>query len=332
MLGRKHYIVKIKISACTTQVLHLETLYMNSLDKFLTVSIKSVKSIHSVMAGSVSSRIIQNKQRFESLYTSLCSLSLHFLRLVHYYNRIIGSYHVNRLSASELVTFRIDNTAFLASSTLFHRSRKCLCIYNHHVKPCIRRKAVKLRKVRTVIHKPAGLFAVMFHKMLLKHIETLCHTLTNSYARHNNNKLAPTITLVQFEHSFDIHVCLTGSCFHLYVEVHRSHTLYQSRRRSNIIKVLHRVDITQQLSYVEFHLTVTVSQIKFVTFIGFPLIVPSHVTTIACYIIRRLSGKNSHCIFHRFSLICLYLKVEFHYLLYFQFNSSYHSFRNHQLL
>ena len=73
-------------------------------------------------------------------------------------------------------------------------------------------------KVGTIINEISCLFAIILHKMILKHLETLGYTLSDSDARHYDNELAPTVTPVQLEHRFDVNVCLSGSGFHFYVK------------------------------------------------------------------------------------------------------------------
>ena len=84
------------------------------------------------MFGFVGSRIVEHEQRIEPSDTGLRGIAFHLLWLVHDNDRIVSGYHVNRPSASELITFGINYTAFLAPSALFHGGCKSLCIDNHY--------------------------------------------------------------------------------------------------------------------------------------------------------------------------------------------------------
>ena len=58
MLGRKHNVIQVQIAACPFQVLHLETLYMNTFHQLLTIGIQGIKSIDRIMLGLVGSRVV----------------------------------------------------------------------------------------------------------------------------------------------------------------------------------------------------------------------------------------------------------------------------------
>ena len=51
--------------------------------------------------------------------------------------------------------------------------------------------------------------------MLLRHLEGLIDTFSNSNTGNNNNELAPTVVIVQLIHRLDISVCFTDASFHL---------------------------------------------------------------------------------------------------------------------
>ena len=65
----------------------------------------------------MSCRIVQHKQRFEVLQRTLCGCTFHFLWLVHDDDWTIGSNHIDRTAALEIVTLGIDDTAFFVGGS-----------------------------------------------------------------------------------------------------------------------------------------------------------------------------------------------------------------------
>ena len=51
--------------------------------------------------------------------------------------------------------------------------------------------------------------------MLLRGLQGLVHALAYGNRRHHNDKLAPTVALVQLVHGFDVGIGLAGAGFHL---------------------------------------------------------------------------------------------------------------------
>ena len=117
----------------TTEILHLESLDLNFLYKMLIICIYSIKCVYKIMMLCMCCRVIQCKQWVKIFKCFLCRISTHLLRLIQYNNRIIRFYNIYRTSASKLISLIINNTGFLASSTLFHGCIKCLHIDNHDI-------------------------------------------------------------------------------------------------------------------------------------------------------------------------------------------------------
>ena len=54
--------------------------------------------------------------------------------------------------------------------------------------------------------------------MIGSDLKGLLYTLTNGNARNNNDEFAPTISLIQLEHSFDVNIGLASTGLHLNVQ------------------------------------------------------------------------------------------------------------------
>ena len=83
--------------------------------------------------------------------------------------------------------------------------------------------------------------------MISGDLEGLLYTLTDSNARHNNDKFAPSIPLVQFEHGFDVDIGLTGSCLHFNIKRTSAKRRYQLIRLMNVAFRLQCTDILYQI-------------------------------------------------------------------------------------
>ena len=117
----------------TTEILYLKSLDLNFFYKVLIVCIHHIQCIYKIMMFCMCSRIIQCKQWIKVFKCFLRRISPHLLRLIQYNNRIIRFYNIYRTSASKLVSLIINNTSFLAFSSLFHGSIKSLHIDNHDI-------------------------------------------------------------------------------------------------------------------------------------------------------------------------------------------------------
>ena len=71
------------------------------------------------MVGLMRSGIIQYKQWLESPQRCLRGGAFHLLRFVHNDDRPVGGDHINWLPASEIISFRIYDAAFLVLCPLF---------------------------------------------------------------------------------------------------------------------------------------------------------------------------------------------------------------------
>ena len=78
-------------------------------------------------------------------------------------------------------------------------------------------------KLFRVVDEIAHTLAIVFEEMFRRHLERLLNTLTNGDTRNDDNELAPAVSLVQFEHRFDVAVGLARSSLHLDVEIDRRH-------------------------------------------------------------------------------------------------------------
>ena len=163
-------------------------------------------------------RIVDCEKRIEVLKCLLRYVAPHFLRLVKNDNRSVCLDNVDRTTGCKLVTLGIDNSRFLALAILFERGCKRLRVDNHDVNAGARRKAVELVEVCTVIDEESRLFAIVLHEVLRGYLKGLLNTLADRDGRNNYDKLAPTVTLVELKHSFDVNVGFTGTGFHFHVK------------------------------------------------------------------------------------------------------------------
>ena len=108
--------------------------------------------------------------------------------------------------------------SFLALVILFKGRNKRLCTDNHYIDAGAGREIVQFVQVGAVVDKESCLLSVLLHKVVSGNLEGLIDTFTDSNTRNDNNKLTPTVTLVQFKHHFDVNVGFTCTCFHFDVE------------------------------------------------------------------------------------------------------------------
>ena len=77
-------------------------------------------------------------------------------------------------------------------------------------------KQPKELKAATIIGITAlGLFAVVFHEVVLCNLEGFPHTLAYGDAGDDNDEFAPPIVFVQLEHGLDVDIGLTCTSLHL---------------------------------------------------------------------------------------------------------------------
>ena len=77
---------------------------------------------------------------------------------------------------------------------------------------------IDLGKIAAVVYKPAYLFAVYLEKVLFRHIEGLGNAFSYRNARHDNDKLAPPVSAVEFKHSAYIDVSFARACLHFNIQ------------------------------------------------------------------------------------------------------------------
>ena len=158
--------------------------------------------------------IVKSEQGLKEFYTCLRSVAAEFLRFVQNYNRTVSRYNVNRTTAAKAVLFAINNSRRFVFCTFFQRRRKCLSIDNHNVNIFACGEVIKLVKVFAVVYEIARLFPVMLKEVIFHYLKRFLNTFTNSNRRNDNNKLAPTVMLVEFKNSFYVAIGFTGSRFH----------------------------------------------------------------------------------------------------------------------
>ena len=103
----------------------------------------------------------------------------------------------------------------------------------------------------------------MFKEMRLQHFETFCDAFADGDTRHDDNKLAPTISLVQFKHRLDIDIRLAGAGFHFDVKVHKSKILVQLFRLLDVVFELELADIFKKIAFGLHQFVVTVAFLVF---------------------------------------------------------------------
>ena len=148
----------------------------------------------------------KGSELFQSLFGSL---TFHRLWLIDNHYRICFGDDINRTSGTKLIKLHINTPGVLASCV------KRLAVDNHHVNCTIRSKTVNLGELRGIINEVADFLSVILGKMLLRHLERLINTLTNSYAWYNYDKFAPAVPLVKLVHGLDICIGFADTCFHL---------------------------------------------------------------------------------------------------------------------
>ena len=237
--------------------------------------------------------------------------TFHLLRLVHNDNRAVCCKDINRFATCKFIAFGIDNLAFFIVRALFHGTGERLRVDNHHVDSDIARIGINLLQVRTVIDEPFGFFAVVFKEMRFKHLETFGDAFADGDTRHDDNKLAPAITFVQFEHRLDIDIRLAGTGFHFDVKVHKSKILVQLFRFLDVVFELELADIFKKIALGLHQFVVAVALIVFE---------PKHrridladIATVQGLINTGFAIEHAGDAFHRVGLVLLNLELEFHY-------------------
>ena len=253
--------------------------------------------------------IVQAKERIKLFQTFLRGSATHFLRLIKDNNGAVRLDNVNWFSAAEVIQFRADTPCILSTGI------EGLNVYNHDVDICTLAEVINLRQILRIVHEKTSLLAVVFHKVILHGFKALADALTDSNARHDHDKLAPAILLVQFKHGLYIDVGLTRSGLHLHVKgagaKPSGHYVF---RQLDIIASLNPAYIIKKLSGIKLHTGIGKAHIQFffwnhpVCYVSFNL----HISAVGEAIVEWLTCKHTHHAFYSLGLVRLYGKFEFH--------------------
>ena len=179
----------------------------------------------------------------------------------------------------------------------------------------------------TIVDKIAGLFAVIFHKMVFERLGTLIDAFADSLTRNNDHELAPTIPLVEFEHGLEIHVSLACTRFHFDIEAASFHAgLYDACRALDVADILRLVDVSKQFTFGKFDIVVTEACFILIEYVYLTLAL-AQITTINGIVVARLPRKNVYGIFDSIGLVLLNLELEFHDVIILRFSFPIHPYR-----
>ena len=146
--------------------------------------------------------------------------------------------------------------------------------------------------------------------MRFKHLETFCDAFADGDTRHDDNKLAPAITFVQFEHRLDIDISLAGAGFHFNVKVHKSKILIQLFRLLDVIFQLELADIFKKIALGLYQFVVAVAFLVFEPERG--RIDLADIATVQGLVNTGFAIEHAGNAFHRVGLVLLNLELEFH--------------------
>ena len=181
----------------------------------------------------MSGRITQRQQWVEGSQPFFRLLSLYALRLVDDQNGIRLGDDVNRTAGAKLIEFHIN------APRVFAAGIEGLRIDNHDVDRAVRSKAVDLRKLGRIVDKETDLLPVLRGEMVLRHLKRFVYAFADGDARHYDDKLTPTIVLVQLVHGLDIRIGLAYACFHLNGQIELAGLRrFNFFRRFNLIRPL----------------------------------------------------------------------------------------------
>ena len=205
----------------------------------LIIGVQRVKPIDHVVFFLVRGGIAQRKERLELFETFLGLLALHALRLVDDQDWICLCNDVNGLAAAKGIELFINNALILAGIERLH-------VDDHDVDRAVGCKAVYLRQAVRIVDKKADFLVVFACKMLLCGLERFIDAFADGDGRHDDDKLAPAVALVQLIHRFDIGIGLARSGFHLDGKIDARPG--QLIRGFQAAPALHRAQVVQQLS------------------------------------------------------------------------------------
>ena len=247
-LRRDNNALQKKIAVRSAQILDIKAFDLDPLNQPLVVSVQCVKHIHQFMVLFVRGGIVQAKERIKLFQTFLRGSAAHFLRLIKDNNRTVRLDNVNWFSAAEVIQFRADTPCILSTGI------EGLNVYNHDVDICTLAEVINLRQILRIIHEETCFFPIILHEVILHGFKTLADALSDSNARHNHDKLAPSVLLVQFKHGLYIYVGLTRSGLHLHVKgAGAKPSGRYGFRQLDIIASLNPAYIIKKLSGIKLH-------------------------------------------------------------------------------
>ena len=246
---------QIQILVRTTQIFDLKAFDFDFLDQPLIVSVQRIQNVNQIVLLGVGSRVVQREKRIELLQGFLRGrvLFTHLLRFVQNQDRAVGGNHINRAAGAELVPLGVNNSrsgitlAAFHVLVLVHGCRKRLCVDDHDIDAGIAGKGIQLIQVAAVVDKEPCLFAVALHKVIGSDLKGLLYALTDGDTRHNNDKFAPTIPLVQLEHGLDVNIGLACAGFHLNIQRTPAQRCHQLVRLMDVCFCLQCADVLKQL-------------------------------------------------------------------------------------
>ena len=246
---------QIQILVRTTQIFDLKAFDFDFLDQSLIVSVQRIQNVNQIMLLGVGSRVIQCEKWIELFQGFLGGgvLFAHLLRLIQNQDRAVGGNHINRAAGAELIPLGVDNScsgitlAAFHVLVLVHGCRKRLRVDDHDIDAGIAGKGIQLIQVAAVVDKEPCLFAVALHKVIGSDLKGLLYAFTDGDTRHNNDKFAPTIPLVQLEHGLDVNIGLACAGFHLDIQRASSQRCYQLVRLMDVCFCLQCADVLKQL-------------------------------------------------------------------------------------
>ena len=204
----------------------------------LIIGVQRVKPIDHVVFFLVRGGIAQRKERLELFEAFLGLLALHTLRLVDDQNRIRLCNNIDGLAAAERVELFVNDALILAGIERLH-------VDDHDVDRAVGCKAVYLRQAVRIVDKKADFLVVFACKMLLCGLERFIDALADGDGRHDDDELAPAVTLVQLIHRFDVGIGFARAGFHFNREIDTRPG--QLVRGFEPVSALHRAQIVQQL-------------------------------------------------------------------------------------
>ena len=246
---------QIQILVRTTQIFDLKAFDFDLFDQPLVVSVQRIQNVNQIVLLGMGSRVVQREKRGEFFQGFLSGrvLFAHLLRFIQNQDRAVGCNHINRAAGAELIPLGVDNSrsgitlATFHVLVLVHGCRKRLRVDDHDIDAGIAGKGIQLIQVAAVVDKEPCLFAVALHKVIGSDLKGLLYAFTDGDTRHNNDKFAPTIPLVQLEHGLDVNIGLACAGFHLNIQRTPAQRCHQLVRLMDVCFCLQRADVLKQL-------------------------------------------------------------------------------------